>query len=98
MEEKEQLEKLVKESESLAEILRKQGKATSGAALKILKNKLDEYEIDYHFIKFKNIPKKLDSNEFFSENSSRSGRDIRKRLIQESNKEYICSICGQKPE
>lgn len=98
MEEKEQLEKLVKESESFAEILRKQGKAVSGAALKILKNKLDEYEIRYDFIKVKEIPKKFCSEEFFVKNSNRSGKDLRKRLCKENLKEYVCSICGQLPE
>lgn len=50
MTEKEELEKLVKESDSFAEVLRKQGKSVSGSSIKTLKNKLNEYEISYLFL------------------------------------------------
>ena len=53
--EKEELQRLVDESSSLTDILRKQGKSVSGATVKILKNKLDEYGIQYFFIKEKDI-------------------------------------------
>ena len=44
MTEKEELEQLVKTSNSFSEILRKQNKSISGTAVKILKDKLDNYE------------------------------------------------------
>lgn len=44
---KQELEKLVNESSSLAEVLRKQGKAVSGDAVKYLKNTLDSLDISY---------------------------------------------------
>ena len=50
MNEKELLQSLVKECNSFSEILRKQGKAVSGASVKVLKQKLDSYKITYHFI------------------------------------------------
>lgn len=97
MEEKEQLEKLVKESESFAEILRKQGKAVSGAAIKILKNKLDEYEIRYDFIKFKEIVK-YDLKDVLVENRPYNSSSLRKRLLKEGYKKNVCEICGQTDE
>ena len=42
MQEKEMLEKLVSESSSLSEVLKKQGKSISGSSFKILKNNLDK--------------------------------------------------------
>lgn len=47
MEEEKELIKIVFESNSLAEVLRKQGKAISGDAISLLKHKLKEYNIDY---------------------------------------------------
>lgn len=47
------LEQLVAESDSYAEILRKLGKSNSGVATRLLKQKLDDYEIIHHFIKEK---------------------------------------------
>ena len=94
MEEKERLEKLVNESESFVEILRKQGKATSGAALKILKNKLDEYEIRYDFVKFKEIIK-YDLKDILVENRPCNSSSLHKRLLKEGYKKNVCEICGQ---
>ena len=98
MEEKEQLEQLVKESSSLAEILRKQGKNPSGAAYKILKEKLDTYNISYHFISQRNGNYgKLSLDERLKENRPYNSSKLRKRLIDEKLKENKCELCGQLP-
>ena len=47
---KEELQKLVNESNSYREILVKQGKSISGAAIKLLKSTLDSYGIDTHLL------------------------------------------------
>ena len=46
MQEKNELKKLVLESNSLSDILRKQGKSISGSSMNILKNSLKNYNID----------------------------------------------------
>ena len=56
--EKEELQKLVNESNNFSEILKKQGKSVSGAALKILKSTLEAYGIDVHLLYERN-PKKI---------------------------------------
>lgn len=98
MNEKEELIQLVKESSSLTEILRKQGKATSGAAFTVLKSKLEEYGIPYFFIKEKSIPKEIPLSEILKENRPYLSNRLKKRLIQEGLKENVCEICGQKAE
>jgi predicted PP-loop superfamily ATPase len=94
--EKQYLEQLVKESDSFSEILRKQNKAVSGTAVKILKDKLDLYQIPYHFINDKDVPKtKTSLNEILVENSKFQSSKLKNRLIEEGIKNDVCEICGQ---
>lgn len=99
IQEKEELQKLVNDCNSLREILTKQGKAVSGAAIKILKEKLDTYEISYHFInKKQDVGKKLELSEILKENRPYRSAALKQRLIKEGLKEDKCEICGQLPE
>ena len=59
MQEKNELIKLVSESESLSDVLRKSGKAVSGSSINCLKKKLEDYEIDYFFLNKKTIQNKI---------------------------------------
>lgn len=94
MNEKEELEILVKESSSLSEILRKQNKSNSGTALKVLKNKLNSYGIDYHFLDEKSISKKLELDEILVNGKNYSSKRLKDRLIKAGIKEDVCEICG----
>ena len=95
MTEKEELEQLVKTSNSFSEILRKQNKSISGTAIKILKDKLDSYEISYLFLNEISISKKqIPLNEILVENRNYKSSDLKKRLIKEGLKEDKCEICG----
>lgn len=96
MEEKELLAKLVQESSSLSEVIRKLGKAVSGNACKLLKKKLEEYNIDYSFPEkySKNFEKKP-IEYYLQENIVCDSKNLKKRLIEEGLKEDICEICGQ---
>lgn len=99
MKEKELLQQLVNTSDSLSEILRKQGKATSGAALKVLKEKLKAYEIEYSFIPvstFTSSPKPL--KEYLKKDTVIKSQDLKRRLLKAGLKEDKCEICGQLPE
>lgn len=94
MTEKEELEQLVKTSNSFSEILRKQNKSISGSAVKILKNKLDDYKIAYLFLNEKEIGKQIPLNEILVENRPYKSQDLKKRLIKEGLKEDKCELCG----
>ena len=92
--EKEELEQLVKTRNSFSEILRKQNKSISGAAIKILKNKLDDYGISYLFLNEKEIRKQIPLEEVLIENRPYKSSDLKKRLIKEGLKEDKCELCG----
>lgn len=99
MNEKELLQQLVKECSSFAGILRNQGKAVSGAAVKILKEKLDAYEIPYHFITIhKEIGKSRPLSEILTQGVDYQSSKLKKRLIKEGYKEDKCELCGQLPQ
>lgn len=96
MEEKQLLQQLVEECNSFSEILRKQGKAISGASVKLLKQKLDVYEIPYNFISESIRNKEAKPlEEIMVENSSYKSQDLKKRLIKAGMKKDVCEICGQ---
>lgn len=99
MKEKELLQQLVNTSESLSEILRKQGKAKSGAALKVLKNTLEAYNIDYGNLDFTYTQRKICSlNEKLQKGTNPTLQKLKQQLINEGLKEDKCEICGQLPE
>ena len=95
MTEKEELIKLSQECSSLTEILRKQGKSASGAAISTLKSKLEEYEIPYFFIRTKDVPKQIPLFEILKKDRPYSSNKLKERLISEGLKENVCEICGQ---
>lgn len=93
MNRKEELQKLVDDSQSLSEILRKQGKSSSGAAVRLLKEELDSYGIKYKFLPQHINPKK-DLKDILVENSNYKKSDLLKRLFEERIKERKCECCG----
>lgn len=96
MEEKQLLQQLVKECNSFSEILRRQGKAISGASVKLLKQKLEDYGISYLFVSESLREKEAKPlEEILIENSSYKSQDLKKRLIRAGLKEDVCEICGQ---
>lgn len=96
---KEQLENLVKESYSLKEVLEKLGKRVSGAAYKILKSQLEEYNIDYSSLNqsFNPSCKKLALEDILQKNINYSSFSLKRRLINAGLKKEKCEICGQSP-
>ena len=94
MTEKEELEQLVKTSNSFSEILRKQNKSISGTAVKILKDKLDSYGISYLFLNEKEIGKQIPLKEILVENRNYNSNTLKKRLIESGLKEDKCELCG----
>lgn len=97
--EKEELQKLVNESNSFNDILRKQGKSISGAALKILKSTLEAYDIDTHLL-YERKPRKFNETipleQMLVKNSYCDKKTLKKRLIEAGLKSNRCENpnCG----
>ena len=102
--EKEILEKIVSDSDTIHSVLVKMGKNTSAASYKLFHRKVKKYGIDIsHFLtraeytakQFKegNL-KKIPTNEMFTENSTISRHIVKHRIISENIIKYECSMCG----
>lgn len=98
MQEKELLQHLVNTSNSLSEILRKQGKAKSGTAFKVLKEKLKAYDINYAFMPIQYISKAIPLEQKLQKGTNVKSQDLKNQLIKAGLKENKCEICGQLPE
>jgi len=105
---KEELQTVVKEAASLADILRIIGLTTKGTSnYHRLKKRLDEEGIDYSHIKLGRDSNrgrefgpraKIPLEEVLIEGSDYSRTSLKKRLISEGVLENRCSKCGQEPE
>jgi hypothetical protein len=103
--EKENLEKIIKISNSLAETLKNLGKRAAGGNFKTLRKYIDKYDIDIsHFnpekIRIEKLKKfltekKKDLSEILTKNSSYNRGHLKKRLYDEGIKECKCELCGQ---
>lgn len=94
-----ELQELCQASSTLKELCQKIGyKCLSGRTGDIVKNRLDKYEIDYSHFSLINLNKEKRTFEnSFCKDSNASSKYIRQHYLKEHTKEYICSICGQKP-
>ena len=92
---KEELEKIVSQSFSYAEVIRMAGYSTkSGDNLKTVKKIISYYNISVdHFTHKEN--KKYSKDEIFCENSKVSQAKLRRTVLKEKVFEYKCDICGQ---
>lgn len=97
---KEELEYIVKNSESKTEVKTKVG-YQSGTRWSLVGDKLDYYGIDYsHLLQFRyransgvgSNPKPLE--EYLVENSTAHRKNIKRRLIAEGYLEDKCAVCG----
>ncbi len=102
---KEELSRIVKESETLTEVLDKMGLRSAGGNYKTLKKYLGLYGIDVsHFdsekVRFEKIrdyfrKTKKPMVEILVENSSFSRGTLKLRLYEEGIKKKACELCGQ---
>jgi len=101
---KDELRKVVKNSESFSQILKHFGLYNKGGNIKTLKRRLEEEEINYSHIPLghnSNIGRtfakeKIPLEEIMTENSMFSRGHLKKRLLKENLIENRCSECGQK--
>lgn len=97
--EKEYLQKLVNESKSLSEVLRKMNKAVSGTSVKMLKETLISLDICFnHLTNYPRKNKKYELNDILIENSIYQPSKLKRRLIECGLKKDVCEICGQTNE
>lgn len=99
-----QLEKLVEQSNTFANILKVFGLEDKGGNIHTLKRRLDEEQIDYSHIpqglnankgrKFE--VKHLDFNELFKENSIHKRSSAKHYIIKYNLIPYECALCGNK--
>lgn len=103
---KEILAKITKNSNSIAEIIRKCEMISSGASYKILKSRLDEEKINYSHINLglgsnkgrKFIREKIPLEEILIENSEYNRANLKKRLVSELGWKEECYICKNSGE
>lgn len=95
---KEELEQIVKESKSLAEVIDKLGyKTHSGCNNVAVKDRINKYNISTeHFTRTPNPTKRNEEN-IFIEDSTASQITLRKWYIKGNYTEYRCSICDMEP-
>jgi hypothetical protein len=101
---KEDLILFIKESKSIAEVCRKMNLIPDGNNSRIIKNKINLWNIDTtHFtgkawntgLRFKPFGYKIPIEEILIENSTYSNFDrLKKRLISENFKTHLCEKCG----
>lgn len=85
---------LVNESNSLFEILIKQGRKCTNDNIEILKKELEEHGIDHANIPIKQIFQKQTLEEILVEDSNYQSSRLKKRLIESGLKEDRCESCG----
>lgn len=93
---KEELEKIVKESNSIKDVGRKLGYSEGGNNSKTIKKKLEYYNISTEHFTFLSPTKRNEEN-IFIENSTASQAVLRRHYISGNYTPYVCSICGQEP-
>lgn len=93
------LKKIVKESNSFADVLRSLNKSVSGDSYKVLKNTIEKYKIDtYHFDPYKNNrisiePISIDN--WLQNGTSITSSKLKDKLYKRGLKERKCELCGQ---
>lgn len=94
---KEELEEIVKNSNSIKEVIDSLGYSThSGSNHITVKTKLNEMNIDYSHFKFQKGIERNEENVFI-ENSTASQATLRRWYKKGNYTPYNCSICGQEP-
>ena len=102
------VEKLIKESKTINEVLKKMGRNTGSAAYKSFKKFIIKNNINTsHFWTQKEIIEnqfkngklvKIKNDKIFIENSNTNRNSVKRRIISENLIKYECVFCGNKGE
>ena len=104
---KEELEKAVKSSETIKEVLTKLQLRAAGGSYKQFHHYCKEWQVDYsHFLSHNEIAKrtfdgfriKFSMEQILVENSTYCRSNLKRRLYKEGYKERQCEMCGQGEE
>jgi len=100
-----ELEKVVKESKTKTECLKKMGLRAAGGNYKTITKYIEEYQIninhfDAHQVRIEkinqlNTEKKIPLSEILIENSTYNRHRLKERLYDENIKQRKCELCGQ---
>lgn len=94
---KEELEQIVAQSHSMAEVITKLGYTTHcGANSKTVKKRLDKYQIPYEHFDFV-TPTERSAENIFIINSTASQSTVRRWYKKGEYTSYQCTICGLEP-
>lgn len=95
---KEELEMIVKSSNSIRDVIRKLGYSTAGGSNSdTIKNRIKKYNIDTsHFGPVNGIER--NEKNVFIENSTATQATVRRWYLKGEYTKYKCSICNQEPE
>ena len=95
---KDELEAIVKSSNSLVEVIDKLGYSTHGGSNNItVRKRIEQYKIDTSH--FKSVqPVERNKNNIFIKDSTASQQTLRRWYTKGEYTPYVCSICGQPPE
>lgn len=95
---KEELEKIVQESNSYKDLVLKLGyNSKGGNTYKTVQNRIEKYNIDTsHFYQQEKIERNPDN--IFIKNSTAGQNTLRKYYFRGNYSEYKCAICGLPPE
>lgn len=93
---KQELEQLVATSQSLSEVLRKQGKSVSGDAVAVLRNTLDSLDISYAHLNYNyaQVRPKRSLEEILQRDVYIQASKLKQKLINVGLKEDKCECCG----
>ena len=95
---KEELERIVQESNSYKDLVLKLGyNSNGGNTYKTVKDRVEKYNIDTsHFYHQKRVERSPEN--IFIKNSTAGQTTLRKYYLEGGYSEYKCSICGLPPE
>lgn len=94
-----ELQKLINESNSMADFFRKISYAKSGSAYKRMRLYLDSMEVDYSNMSENKIDRRHKTNEeTFIENSTVGRKHVKAKIIKQELLKYQCDICKNEGE
>lgn len=105
---KEEFKKVVEESKTIREVLKKINLSDTSSAYKFFRKKIKEWDISTnHFLSKKELIQRTFLNgkivakkddEIFCENSKVTRVTLKRRILKEKIKEYVCEMCENKGE
>ena len=91
---KQLLQNIIQDSKTFKEVTFRLGISYGNGSVKMLKEKIIEFELDISHFKCPSRGKKLKTEKIFILNSKTDRRTVRERILKENLLEYKCQCCG----